>query len=155
MDIAFVDAYIMDSRISLKTVYKEKHHLICSKGFAKDKKVNLKKDDIENLDCVAYLKNAPIIRGWLRKQLGEIKFNLKIVSKSMDVAGVATLIKAGMGIGILPEHAIKKYLDPNEIVHLNNKNQGQENEISLAYLSSKREQRPIKDLIEFFLAKAK
>jgi len=73
----------------------------------------------------------------------------------MDVAGVATLIKAGMGIGILPEHAILKYLNPREIVYLNKKKIGQINEISLAFLSSKKDEIPLKNLIEFFLDKAR
>ncbi len=153
MDLAFVDAYIMDSRVTLERVYTENHRLLCSKEYAKGKIIKLEKEALEKLDYVAYLDDAPLIKGYLRKELGDLKFNLNIVSKSMDVAGVATLINTGLGVGILPEHAIKKYLDEDKLVYL--KNVGQKNDISLAYLSSKREEMPTKSLIEFFLERAR
>jgi DNA-binding transcriptional LysR family regulator len=155
MDLAFVDAYIMDSRISMKTVYTERHHLVCSKAYGKGKDLSLKKDALEKLDYVAYLDDAPIIKGWIKKEINKDKFDLNIISKSMDVQGVASLIKSGLGVGVLPEHAINKYLDPTKLIFFNNSDNGQENDISLAYITGKREQFPIKRLIEFFLDAAK
>jgi DNA-binding transcriptional LysR family regulator len=154
IDFAFVDSYKLDPTLVMKEVYNETLVLCCTGHYFdlhSTKKEN--KKFFEDLDYVAYLENAPVIRDWFAKKYHFQKMNLNVVSRSMDVQGIATLIANHMGVGVLPLHAIKKY-EPHD---LRMKIFGEEgepvrNRISLAYHPGKYRNSLVRFIVDYLLS---
>jgi DNA-binding transcriptional LysR family regulator len=109
IDLAFTDAFKMDSTLESIPVYEEELILCCSKEYWKSIATDkFDKKFWQSIDCVAYLEGGPVIRSWLANFTKYKYLDLNIASESMDVHGVATLIKAGVGVGVLPRPAFEQ-----------------------------------------------
>lgn len=133
IDFAFVDNFKMDPLVKTEKVYEESLHLCCHKDYyKKTDRSKYGKKYFEELEYVAYTKNAPVINGWFQTHQFK-KLDLGIATESMDVQGVATLILSGVGVGVLPAHQMKKMDPKGSIFHSYNKKEYL-NTISMAYL---------------------
>jgi DNA-binding transcriptional LysR family regulator len=153
IDLAFIDAYAMDQQLKMTKVYEEELILCCNENyFMLHERDKLDKKFYESLDYVAYLDGAPVIKNWFQKKFKYQKFNPNIVSRSMDVQGIATLIAHGVGVGVLPKHSFEKY-EPEDIsfVIFGGNSTKVINDISLVYHPVRYENPLIKFMVDYLL----
>ena len=147
LDFAFVDSFILDSRITTEKIYDEALHLCCTpsmlekieksprKGAAENKKF------FESLEYVDYQPGEPILRLWFQHHLGTRHLNLNVRATVMDVQGVSRLIHTGAYAGVLPGHLVEqlqKDAPKNKKLHIFKGSESMlKNSISVAYLKER------------------
>jgi DNA-binding transcriptional LysR family regulator len=132
LDFAFVDDFKMDARITTERVYDETLELCIAKG------VSAEKNDrkfFESLQYVEYQEEEPILRMWFAHHLGNRNLTLDVRATVMDVQGLARLIVAGVGAGVLPGHLSSKLQEEGVRFHrFKGCGKPLKNAISAAYL---------------------
>src|SRR3989338_4496889 len=136
LDFALVDAFGFDQRIYTEVVSNELLILCASKDYLK-KRAPFKEDKkfFQSLGYIDYVKGEPVIRMWLKHHFNLKHPDLIIRATVTSVQGVAKLIFAGVGAGILPSHHIAKLGKLTQQLH-SFKGSGKpiKNSISIAYL---------------------
>lgn len=144
LDMAFIDSLEKNKKIASKVVFKESLNLVASEQYLKDKKISVKagKENIKDLlalDFVDYDHKESILRLWFRYHYNKKNLGLNIKAWAMNVQGIASLVKQGMGTAVLPNHLTEKLLKQGVGLHVfkGAKNSSLQNEISLAWLKEK------------------
>lgn len=136
LDFAFVDAFGFDRRISLAPVYEEILLLCASKDYLKKKgPIKEGKDFFESLEYIEYLKGTPVLNMWFSHHFLNKHFSWNTKATIMDVWGVAKMVMAGLGAGVIPSHHLARLGDKAKQIH-SFKGSGKPltNTISVAYL---------------------
>lgn len=139
LDLAFVDSFQMDKRVTQEPVYDEVLELcILPEKFKKTNSAKQNRKYFESLDYVDYQEGEPVLRMWFDHHLGSRNLDLKTKATVFDVQGISRLIISGLGAGILPRSAIQKLEKEGQELHLF-KGSGKPlvNKISLAYLDQR------------------
>jgi DNA-binding transcriptional LysR family regulator len=111
IDFAFIDQYRMDASIQVEKIYDEVLELCVSESLWKKIPQNAKgKRLIESIPFVDYQEGEPILRMWLQHHYGSTHFNVDIRAQVMDVHGIARLVVAGVGAGVLPLHMVERLI---------------------------------------------
>jgi DNA-binding transcriptional LysR family regulator len=144
LDFAFIDEFRMDRLITTEKVYDEtlelcaSHEFIKRKGMPKDlRKMSPKaaREFYESLDYIEYQDDEPILKMWFGHHLEGKHHRLNLRATVMDVQGVARLIEAGMGAGVLPGHLVAKLQEQGHKLHcFPGSGKPLKNTISIAYL---------------------
>jgi DNA-binding transcriptional LysR family regulator len=155
LDFAFVDDFGMDRRITTERVYDEILDLCCStellKKFGSPKS---QKKYFESLDYVEYQKDEPLLRMWFNHHLGTKSLKLNVRATVMDVQGLARLVVAGMGAGVLPHHLVLKLQKEGGKLHLfPGCGRPLKNSVSVAYLKERSQSPAVAALLEYVKSK--
>ena len=150
IDFALIDAYAMDSQIQTINIYDELLYLCSSKKFIINKKIPTNKKEFESLEYISYVDSAELLQMWFKHHYQYTNMKLKLKGTLMDVQGVARMICADSGIGILPLHLITQ-LEKNGHDLYKFKGSGKvfTNTITLAYVKERTLNLAISSLIDF------
>lgn len=116
LDLAIVDSFGRDSQIESFEVGFEIHTLCASMEYLESKKVKniidskVQRKILKELDFIAYLPKAPVLSSWFKHHFPKYHFDGHIRATLMDVQGVGALIRGGLGVGVLPQHLVKRYI---------------------------------------------
>ena len=108
IDFAFVDSYGLDKQIIREDVGGETLILCASKDYLKGQGKVQNKKHFEGLDYISYIEDAPVLRQWFSHHYQMNNFSGNIRASLMDVQGMARMIGGGLGLGVLPDHVVKK-----------------------------------------------
>ena len=112
------------------------------------KEKNLK--DLLNLEFLEYEHKESILRLWFGYHYGKKNVNLNVKAWAMNVQGVASLIKQGMGAAILPDHLIEKLIKQGQNLHIfKGKKTSLKNDISVAWLKDKPKTQLTEELLKY------
>lgn len=153
LDFAIIDAtdaYEKLYPISGQLLSLERHVLVCSKSYMKDRKI---KDHSYEALCeehfIAYTEDAIEIRFWF-------KHHFKKTPRKIDVSLVVDQIHAtksavlnGFGFGHVPERIVEKEIKSGEVLVWPTKTPKYENRISIAQLAGKKPTKVEKSLLQF------
>ena len=135
IDFAFVDQFGLDKRIETKSIYHEVLGLYIHKDLLEGKTIKNDKKFYESLTYVDYFDDEPVLRRWFEHHLKHRNLNLIVKATVMNVQGIARLVLAGLGAGIIPGHHIRRTGKEKEsLVCLEGTGSILYNEISAAFL---------------------
>lgn len=139
IDFAFIDDFRMDRRIKIEKVYDEVLELCATDEFVRKKgAAKNNRRFFESLEYVEYLDEEPLLRMWFAHHLGTQHLDLNVRTTIMDVQGVARLILAEVGAGILPSHLVSKLQKEGHKLHrFKGCGKPLKNAISVAYLQER------------------
>lgn len=140
IDFAFVDDFKMDGRIHIRRVYDEHLDLCYSKHAFPDLHVgqDATRKFFESLPYIGYKEDFPVLQNWFAHHYNMRRLNLNLRASVSDVPGVARFIAAGVGLGVLPRHNIRKLqLGGEPLAAIPTKTAPLVNTISIATLSGK------------------
>jgi DNA-binding transcriptional LysR family regulator len=138
LDFAIVDEFKMDRRITTKRLSVETLELcasreLCGGGVPRGTKplaVWLRR-----LPFVDYQEDGALLARWFRHHLGVLHPRVEIRATVTDVQGVARMIHAGLGAGILPGYVADELIDSGaHLVKIRCRTEPLENSLSIAYL---------------------
>lgn len=153
LDFAVVDSFNPDPSIDAQVIFGEVLELCCSQGYfdlIKGPVVN-KKSFYEQLTYIDYVDDGALLCQWFRHHLRSIP-KVELSASLMDVQGVSRLISAGMGLGILPNHAIMEINKKGDPLYIfKGASRPLYNEISFISLSEKTFSPAARVLREYFI----
>lgn len=109
LDFAFIDDFNMDRTIETSPVAEEVFELVASSFYLAGQ--GERRDTIEyfeTLDYIDYKEGEPVLRSWFHHHFQRRNLRLKMRAHVMDVQGVARFVVNGLGVGVLPDHVVKK-----------------------------------------------
>ncbi|MGZ3691990.1 MAG: LysR family transcriptional regulator [Pseudobdellovibrio sp.] len=153
LDLAFIDSFQKNKKIVSKVVFQETLNLVASTQYLKKPfRENIK--DLMALDFLEYEHKESILRLWFGYHYGKKNVNLNIRAWAMNVQGVASLVKQGMGAAILPDHLIEKLIKQGQPLHVfKGKRATLKNDISLTWLKDKPKTQAADDLIKYIIVR--
>ena len=139
LDLALVDHFQVDSRVALRQVYSETLHLCINPELLRQLGTFRNKlEYYENLPFIAYQPGEPVIRMWFAHHFERRKTKIRSRATAVNVQGVAQLILAGLGAGVIPNHLIERLKSQNHELHVyKGSSKPLENTISLATLQDR------------------
>ncbi len=126
LDFAIVDDFSFDGHLSVQQVATETLALCLSEGYLKKHKMpdwsalsrkKLDKKFFESLRYLDYTEETPILQSWFQHHYQFTQFKPKLVASLMDVQGIARMIIADMGAGVLPLHVVRRLTTQEFKVH--------------------------------------
>lgn len=151
LDFAFVDSFQLDRQIKQEPLAEEALLLCSSEKYIRERQpVKWSKTYFEELDYIAYQSGEPILRQWLSHHLKRKNLKINVRSWVMDVQMVAKFIRAGFGVGVLPDHLVERLQKQHaDLVVIERPGmRGTKNSISLAYLKRREFSRASEVIIE-------
>lgn len=94
-------------------------------------------DRLEGCSFIAYQHRSPAVRSWFRHHFGRKAGRLEIAMTVESVRAVISGLKEGMGLGIVPAHAVRSEIENGELIHIRTGKQEMVNRISLVQLQDK------------------
>ncbi|MCC7439997.1 MAG: LysR family transcriptional regulator [Bdellovibrionales bacterium] len=139
LDFAFVDEYGMDRRVATESVYDETVSLCGSPAYiGEHQPAKHQRKYYESLDYIEYQSGEPVLRLWFAHHLGDRALSLSVRAQVMEAQGVARLVLAGLGVGVLPGHLLMKLQrEGHELAVLKGCGKPLRNSISLAFLKDR------------------
>jgi DNA-binding transcriptional LysR family regulator len=165
IDIGFIDSIQKNKKLVSKIVFQEGLSLVISpEYFARRKETagllmkSASKEvfkELAALDFVEYEHKESILRAWFQYHYNKKNLGLNIKAWAMSVQGVASLIKQGMGAGILPDHVTEKLqLDGHNLFIFKGRKANMKNPISIAWLKNKPRSKMKDELVQYILEKS-
>jgi DNA-binding transcriptional LysR family regulator len=158
VDLAFIDSIQKNRKISSRVVFQEDLNLVASAGYLRahdikpSQKENLK--DLLELDFLEYEHKESILRMWFQYHYNKKNVNLNIKAWATNVQGVASLVKQGMGVAILPDHLIEKLIKQGQPLHVfKGKKSSLNNDISVAWVKDRPRSQANDELLKHILTK--
>ncbi len=109
LDFAYIDETPRDRRLNYEAVGFEHLQLCASQKYMNQQsKVTYSQSFFESLEYIEYTGTEPILRRWMFHHLKRKNMNLNVRAHIMDVQGVGKFISTGLGVGVLPDHVVKK-----------------------------------------------
>lgn len=150
IDFAFIDEFSMDKKVKISPVYDEVLELCATPDFIKSVMGTQNQEYFEKLRYVDFSKDEHILRRWFKHHFGNDEWRLAVRSTIEDSQGVARLVLAGIGAGILPGHLVKKLEREGTKIHVfKGKGAPLKNTISVALLRERTHTRSVQTAIEF------
>ena len=151
IDFAFVDEFAMDKKVKTAPVYEEVLELASTPEFAKKAGGAVQnRDYFESLRYVDFSKDEQILRRWFSHHFGDVEWRLPVRSTIEDSQGVARLVLASVGAGILPGHLVRKLDKEGTKLHVfKGKGGPLKNTISIAQLKERSHTRSVVTALEF------
>lgn len=151
LDFAIVDSFGMDKRLGQTVIGSEDLVLCCHPSYLK--KFENFKDRIkeyEKLDYIDYVSHAPVLKLWFRYHFGDVNPRLNIRASLMNVRGMSRMIGAGLGVGILPIHAVERLRQQKVNLTLFRGDRNPlKNRMSLTYLEERSHSLAVKETIAY------
>lgn len=162
LDIAFADIFSSSSEyarefavFSIKLAAQEKLVLTCSKEyFQRYLTGRLTPDKLLLCSFLEYNKNAPAVKSWFNHHYKITGIQPEIALTVESVQAIISAIKAGMGLGIVPEYLIAPELSSGKIVKIKTGRPDLINKISLARLKGGAPSATEKAFMDYFLRKS-
>jgi DNA-binding transcriptional LysR family regulator len=149
IDFAFIDEFAMDKKVKTTPVYDEILELVASTELVKKGAVQ-NREYFEGLRYVDFSKDEQILRRWFLHHFGDDEWRLPVRSTIEDSQGVARLILAGIGAGILPGHLVRKLEHEGTKLHVfKGKGAPLKNTISIAQLKERSHTRSVLTALEY------
>lgn len=151
IDFAFIDEFAMDKKVKTAAVYDETLELVCSQEFAKKAGGGVQdREYFENLRYVDFSKDEQILRRWFNHHYGDEEWRLPVRSTIEDSQGIARLVLAGVGAGIMPGHLVRKLEREGNKLHVfKGKGGSVKNTVSIAQLRERSHTRSVLTALEF------
>jgi len=150
IDFAFIDEFAMDKKIKIEPVYDEVLELCAVPDLLKGATGVQNQDYFEKLRYVDFSKDEQILRRWFKHHFGNDEWRLPVRSTIEDSQGVARLVLAGIGAGILPGHLVKKLEREGTKLHVFKGRAGSlKNTVSIAQLRERSHTRSAQTALEF------
>jgi DNA-binding transcriptional LysR family regulator len=113
IDLAFIDLFKKNSKVTAHPVYTENLILVASEKYLQNKKINLKSGkakwlDLMDLDYLEYQHAEPVLRMWFQHEFGKKNVPLQIRAWAMSVQGIASFVRHGLGAAVLPDHVVNQ-----------------------------------------------
>ena len=139
VDFAFVDEFNMDRQIETSDVYDETLLLCASKDYIKTKGEGNTRKYFEGLEYIEYDQDLPMCQRWMDHHYKHTTIDLKVKAVLADTLGVAKLIQASLGIGILPGHHVEKLKAEGKHLYIfdGKTNKELKNKISVAFVKGR------------------
>jgi DNA-binding transcriptional LysR family regulator len=160
LDLAFIDSFQKNKKIGSKILFKETLNLVVSQAYLKEQKITFKPGketlhDLLALDYMEYEHKESILRMWFQYHYRKKNVALTIRAWAMNVQGVGSLVRQGLGVAILPDHVIEKLLKQDVALHIfkGSKQMALKNEISLVWLKDKPRGKAVDNLLGYILDK--
>jgi len=119
LDFAFIDEMPKDRRLQYVAVGGEDLLLCGSRDYiGRWPRVTYTQSYFERLDYIEYKGSEPILRRWMLHHLKRKNLRLNVRARIMDVQGLAKFISCGMGVGVLPDHVVRRLRDENIDLHV-------------------------------------
>ena len=154
VDFAFVDEFAMDKKIKTIPVYDETLELCSSLELVEKfgRKRTETEEYYESLDYVDFSKDEQILRRWFKHHFGTDTQRLTLKATVEDSQGIARLVRASVGAGVLASHYIKRIEREGMKVHVfKGKKESLKNAISIATLKDRTQSRSSHAALEFIL----
>ncbi len=158
VDLAFIDSIQKNRKVASRVVFQEDLNLVASNQYLKKhdikptQKENLK--DLLLLDFLEYEHKESILRMWFQYHYNKKNVSLNIKAWATNVQGVASLVKQGMGVAILPDHLIEKLIKQGQPLHVfKGKKSNLKNDISVAWIKDKPRSQASDELLKHILTK--
>lgn len=164
IDLAFIDSIQKNKKIKSQVVFQENLLLVASDNYLKqtnkqnqslnkihNQKIE-KEKDLLNLDFLEYEHKESILRLWFGYHYGKKNIHLNIKAWAMNVQGVASLMKQGLGAAILPDHLVEKLIKQGHNLHIfKGKKANLKNDISVVWIKNKPQSQATEELLNFIL----
>lgn len=156
MDFAFIDEFQTDSRIATERVFDEHLELCVSESYYKKLGGSAfkesKKAFEDEVDFIDYQLGEPVLRAWFQHHFNTQSLKLDVKVFVMDVQGVARLILAGLGAGVLPSYLVSKFEAEGHRIHrFKGSGVPQKNAVSIAYLKGRSQSVAVQDTMKSLL----
>jgi len=158
VDLAFIDSIQKNRKVASKVVFQEDLNLVASHQYLKKhdikpaQKENLK--DLLAFDFLEYEHKESILRMWFQYHYNKKNVNLNVKAWATNVQGVASLVKQGMGVAILPDHLVEKLIKQGQPLHVfKGKKSSLKNDISVAWIKDKPRSQASDELLKHILTK--
>lgn len=154
LDLAFVDEFSRHPSIQTESVYTERLDLCISKSLLKkNSKISHSKEFYESLTYVDYDLIRPLALNWFQHHLKtkHVKINYRSIAPATQ--GVAALIVAGMGAGILPDHVSEPLFIKNKIHIFQSPEKPLTNKIALAQLKDRTQSHAVSEFAKWLKQK--
>lgn len=160
VDLAFIDSFQKNGKMSSRVVFQESLNLVTTADYLKEKKLTFKSKQRENInellqmDYLDYEHQESILRLWFKYNYNKKNVGLNIRAWAMNVQGVASLVRQGLGVAILPDHVTEK-LQKQLALHIFKGRQIEslKNDISLVWLKDKPRSRAVESLFSYIYQK--
>ena len=161
IDLAFVDSIQKNKKIASKVVFQENLHLVASQAYLKSanyfNRANLQKENLKqvlSLDFLEYEHKESILRLWFAYHYNKKHVSLNVKAWAMNVQGVASLVRQGMGVAILPDHLTEKLVKQGLALHVfKGKKANLTNDISLAWVSDRPRSKACDEVLKYILSR--
>ncbi|MCA9649502.1 MAG: LysR family transcriptional regulator [Myxococcales bacterium] len=107
---------------------------------------------IQAASFVAYQARAPALRGWFRHHFGRGPGRLELALVVQSVPAVIEAVEHGLGLGLVPEHAVEDRLARGSLVRVRTRRRELTNQVALLRLLDKVPSRSERALVRHLLA---
>lgn len=152
IDFAFIDEFVMDKKVKTTAVYDETLELCAVPEYLKKAGTSGTQDRkfFEELRYVDFSKDEQILRRWFKHHFGDDAWKLRLRSTIEDSQGIARLVLAGVGAGIMAGHQVRKLeKDGVKLQVFKGKGSALKNTISIAQLKERSHSRSVQAALEF------
>jgi LysR family nitrogen assimilation transcriptional regulator len=135
LDLAIVIQGLAEShtRLGQEPIYEEEYILLIPGGSGRKRRPPRAEDVVFTRSFVVFEENDYMLRRWLEVNFAERASDVRIGHICNHLPGIIAMVRAGLGMAVLPRHAAAHALEAGEVTEVPPPNANVKNRFSLAY----------------------